>query len=62
MTRAWSVRNSGEGRHKNGGNLNLPATEESELPAFKAELETTWETTLEHNAGNRGRAMLENGQ
>ena len=38
------------------GNLNVPATEESNLVASKAELEKTQETTLE----TEERATLEN--
>ena len=49
----------------NGGNLNIPATEESELAATMAELETTLETSLETmletTLETGGRATLEIG-
>ena len=36
--RAWGGRNSSEGRHKKGSNLNVPVTEESEPVESNAEL------------------------
>ena len=42
-----------------GGNLNVPATEESELAATMAEPETTLETTLDTTLETGGRAALE---
>lgn len=58
QARAWGGRNSGEGRHKKGGNLNVPATEESELVESNAELKTMQETTL----ATGERTTLESGQ